>query len=293
MPFSFNAGDRRTVPASINTQAPTSKMRLTVAYAHSSDIYVVMIDQSALLTTVIADCLRKYQITNVRKQYVLEVEVCSQKAKVTSVNDLREGDKLHLVESSRDGDPFCEISTRSARDRTLKSKLDNEKRKCSDLIDDDDDDDDDSDVELLSIQSHAKRNRPNYTECESDEEDDSEEESSEEESDDDSDSDHDEDGDSDDEEDEWNATHMPPVYTRIRPGANNRHTIGRKVDSYDRRFFTFTHFDLAARWLCRVLRDCSVCRQRRLQYQGEASFILACQNGLEVCAQKLIDQGGS
>ena len=33
-----------------------------------------------------------------------------------------------------------------------------------------------------------------------------------------------------------NIETVPSLYARIRPGANNRHTIGRKVDSYDRCF---------------------------------------------------------
>ena len=244
MSSSLNAGDLPTVQsstplggslrASSYIQAPISNMRLTVANAPLSDIYVVMIDQSASLTTVIADCMRKHQITDVRKQYMLEVEVGSQRAKVTSVNDLRDGDKLHVIEvkASRDGDH----PVRSASDRIPNSQP-NAKRKCIDLIDDEDDNE--SDEELLSIQRHAKRARPNYEDDGEEESDDDEEsDSDDEESDSDdeeSDSD-DEESDSDDEKDEWSATFMPSVHTRIRPGANNRHTIGRKVDSYDRCF---------------------------------------------------------
>jgi hypothetical protein len=242
MSSSFNAGNLTTVQssklsggslrASSYTQGTISNMRCTVAYAPSSDIHIVTIDQSASLTTVIADCMRKHQITDVRKQYALEAEVGSQQAKVTSVNDLRDCDKLHVVEvkASRDGDRPVRSASNSQPDA---------KRECIHI------DDDDSDKEPLSIRRRAKRPRFNRVECEIDEADreaesyygedsDSKDENSDG-KDEDSDSE-DEDSDSEDEEETSNATHMPRVHTRIRPGANNQHTIGRKVDSYDRRF---------------------------------------------------------
>ena len=191
-------------------------MRLTLGYKQEDRCHVVMVSRSASLAEVVAKCEHVFGCANT----VLEVAVGSRRAVVSDVEQLRDGDHLNLSTKKRNARALPRLRKRSSRVVYEESEC-SEEGGGSEAEDEGNEENDENEEENEDDESEGSEDSEKQSEEGSDvpAEEDSEREDSG------SDSAHDD-----------AEPQMPAVYSRIQPGANNGHTSGRRIDTYDRDF---------------------------------------------------------